>query len=341
MAEPRSVLETVFDILGRSGISFQKSLNAACLTCPRCNKKNKLYIYKKGNFRCFYCCGDHGARPFSGSCEWALFELTGERPSDIKDEVFGVGAPLAVFLDADIRNPYEEEEEDGDVVYKMDPVYPPLDFVHLNTEAGQKGLKYLESRGIPAELAMSLDIRYHPMSQRVVFPVKRGDDWLGWQSRIVVSNVLRNEETGAEGEVPKALTSRGLPKERLFMFQDSLRGSPHAILCEGPVDAIHASKCGGAIASLGKMVSETQLQILRNSGILRLYLALDPDAYKEAHQIVRKMSSDFEIYDMRPPKPYKDIGEMPMDEVVSLMITAPKVTPSYIFAQIKDHYDGR
>ena len=41
---------------------------------------------------------------------------------------------------------------------------------------------------------------------------------------------------------------------------------------------------------------------------------------------------------MRPPAGYSDIGEMPMEEVKRLMLTAPKLDPTHLFLYLKDYY---
>lgn len=121
------------------------------------------------------------------------------------------------------------------------------------------------------------------------------------------------------------------------MFSDRINAE-HAVLCEGPIDALKAHLCGGNVAALGKGVSSHQLELLKHSGITRLYLALDPDAFVESQNILKLMVQYVEVYDMRPPQPYKDLGEMPMEEVKVLMDQAPKLDANHMFLYLKDPY---
>jgi hypothetical protein len=177
---------------------------------------------------------------------------------------------------------------------------------------------------------------FWPAESRVVFPVTSNEKLLGWQSR----TILPDKWIGEDGEihsVPKALTYSGLAKDRTLMFADRIVGS-HAVLCEGPIDAIKAHLVGGNVASLGKAVSKYQLNLLVNSGITKLYIGLDPDASDEVSGIIRKLSEyDIEIYDMRPPN--GDLGAMTFEAVYDLYLNAPKVNAANIFLNLKDWHD--
>ena len=121
------------------------------------------------------------------------------------------------------------------------------------------------------------------------------------------------------------------------MFNERLMGSKHAVLCEGPIDAIKADKCGGNVASMGKIVGNKQLQFILDSGIKDLYLALDPDADIETAKIVDKLSDKLQIRHMlatgQSTKP--DLGAMDFDEVFELFKKAPLVNRNKVFIYLK------
>ena len=124
------------------------------------------------------------------------------------------------------------------------------------------------------------------------------------------------------------------------MFGDRITGD-HAVLCEGPVDALKAHLCGGNVCSLGKLVSIYQLNLLRNSGIRKLYLALDPDAFMEAGRLLRDVADELEVYDMRPPASLSDdtdLGKMSLEAVRDLMVAAPRLDRHHMFLYLKDFY---
>ena len=121
------------------------------------------------------------------------------------------------------------------------------------------------------------------------------------------------------------------------MFQDRI--TDHVVLAEGPVDALKAHLCGGNVASLGKNVSSYQLDLIRQSGVKRLYLALDPDAFNESQAILKKMAYDLEIFAMVPQS--GDLGGMSFEEVYRLYLEAPKLGPNHLFLWLnRELYNG-
>jgi hypothetical protein len=164
-----------------------------------------------------------------------------------------------------------------------------------------------------------------------VFPVELQGRLVGFQERTVLESTKTwDEETGKWLEMPKVLSSKGIPRDHVVMFGDRVQRSPHVVLCEGPIDAIKAHLCRANCAAMGKAVSRWQLQHLRDLGVRRVYLALDPDAAEETARLVRELS-DLELYLMHPPPGYKDLGEMPMEAVLELFLRAPRVNPGHLF----------
>ena len=326
--------------LDEGGVSYSQNSVSYILSCPRCRKKQKLYIRKKdARFVCWVCKETEG---FQGAAEWALCELLGYSVADIRKKLYGdESSPGGLYLDIQLRDFYDPEEEGDEEppgAIFFPEVMPDPGFRDLDSAAGAEGRRYLESRGISLDIAKAYDIQYAPADNRVIFPVKSGGRVLGWPARLAGPSEYWDAEHGIQVSVPKALTSFGLKKDRLFMFGDRLAGSRHAVLCEGPVDALKAHLCGGNVASMGAAVSATQLRLLRNSGIERLYLALDPDAYRDAQRVVKELCTDMEIYDMRPRLPHKDLGEMSMEAVKELFDAAPRIDRNYLFIYLKDHY---
>jgi len=325
------------ELLDEGGVSFKQNSRSFIMSCPRCLKPDKVYLRKSdGIFICFVCAEVDG---FRGRAEWLLTELLHRPVAELRTTLYGQTETTGSgVLDLQLQDFYE-------VGVDPEPVSPPpmleVDpdpgFRELDTEAGAPGRQYLEKRGIPVAVAREYGIWYWPQEHRVVFPVRAGGRLLGWQARYCGRTTFYDRETDAPAKVIKAMTTPGLKRDRVLMFGDRLTGD-HAILCEGPVDALAAHLCGGNVATLGKIVSPQQLQLLRNSGIRKLYLALDPDAYREAAGVLNAMVDDLDIYDMRPPAPYLDLGEMPMSAVVELMASAPRIDRNYLFLYLTDHH---
>jgi hypothetical protein len=320
-------------LLEDDGIKYTQNHKSLILKCPKCRKSDKLYIRKSdGRFVCWVCADTEG---FSGKPEWALAALTGRDIGDLRKHLYGASGPTTLFLDIRAEDFFAEDDEIPIFIPdELPEVLPAPGFVEL---AGSPGATYLAKRGIPLPVALEYDIKYWPAEGSVVFPVVSRGRLVGWQTRKIGKTEWVDEDSGVTIKIPKAMTSVGLKKERVLMFGDRITGD-HAILCEGPIDAIKATQCGGNVASLGKLVSRTQLELLKHSGISKLYLALDPDAFIESAKILKEMSRYMKVFDMRPPEPYKDLGEMPMAEVKHLMDNAPLLGPNHIFIYLKEKY---
>src|SRR6266851_2219852 len=287
--------EALKALLDEDGVPYKQNAKSFILNCPRCRKREKLFFRKSdGRFVCWYC---REIDNFQGRPEFGLVEVLRLPFIEIKVRLYGPGVVNAgEFLDVKVRDFFSDKDEVPEDTF--DPptmVYPP-DFLPIDNKFSAPGADYLRGRGIDLETAKFYDLHFWPPRRRIIFPVKLQGRVIGWQ-------------------------------DRCLMFGDRLNNSPHCILTEGPIDALKAHLCGGNVATMGKAVSAPQINLIRNSGIQKLYLALDPDAYRETKRLTSEFG-DLELYDMRPPAPYKDLGEMTLEAVHELFLTAPKTSNS-------------
>jgi DNA primase len=307
------------EMIEEGGVPFKEGASSFIFTCPRCNKSEKLYVRKTdGRFVCFVCKEDSG---FQGRGEFGLAEIYGQSVSNIKSQICDFAAVKATeTIKLALIDPYEpnwdKEESIG-----LDEVEYPSDFVDHKSDLFQLGRQYLLKRGLNDEIIEKYQIMAHPAWRTVVFPIKIDGILVGWQERSYVNSFK--------------FTSKGFKKAQCLMFQDNLNDSDHAILCEGPMDALMCHYIGGAVASMGKGVSQIQLDILKDNA-KKLYIALDPDANTEIDSVCRKMYGEVdEIYIMEPPKGKKDLGECSFEEVKEQFNIAKKYT-GQIFLHLKE-----
>lgn len=313
--------DNLVKLIKQSGITHKENAISFIFTCPKCNKKDKLYIKKStGQFICFFCVTTVG---FKGKSEYAL-NLLLERPyKDIQKDIYdNIEQKAEAFIKVNIKD-FEDDDEIEKEIKVLETFTYPLDYYELDHEFSIKGAEYLRSRGLNVDYCKEYDIRYSPTEQRIVFPVKENDIIYGWQKRTITNN----------SNIPKILGSKHLPKNQTLMFIDRIKGLDYTVLCEGPVDALSAHLCGGNVATMGKQVSEGQMLLLLNNNIKKVYLALDPDAYVEMDNLYQKWKHVFDFYLMQATK--KDLGEMNYEEVYSLFKSAPKIEPHYIFSYFK------
>ncbi len=327
-----------------SGLSFRQNGVSWIFECPRCNKKDKLYLRKRdGQFVCWYCQSLNG---FRGKPEFALKELLSVPLSNVREKLYGVsfesvtGAELDTIELVDFFG--EEDEIPGDIS-PVAAVAFPFDFLDIDDPKAIKGLLYLTlKRGISLEVAKEIGIKYHPEDHRVIFPIVVGGRLVGWQARTIDQEKGVTEE-GVEWKIDKILTSpRSLERDRVCMFADSLDSSDHVIVCEGPVDAIKCHMVGGAVATMGKTVSPGQIDLIRlkmrrltEKGFRpRLYLGLDPDAAGELNRLCRILAEDFQVYQLLPMPGYKDLGEMSFDQVRRQVLSAQRINTGNLFPSV-------
>lgn len=331
------------DFIENSGLSFHKTPASWIFDCPNCGKKKKLYIRRKdGRYVCFSgsCTRDN----FSGkSPEYALEVLTKTPLKTLRSLLYEEAAEVGkLALAAPVF--YDEDDDEIVVVEESTPTVLtyPYHYYKLNHPHAAKGIAYLASRGIPLAIAQEYGIRYSPIEQRVIFPVRSEEGLLGWQGRLITPTDWLDEESGAMASASKILSSPQLPKETTVMFGHRLT-TDHVVLCEGPVDAIKAHLCGGNVASMGKGVSAGQIEFIKHvieifvgqSGrscrsTRRFYSGLDPDAADEVGRLVEAFGDDYECYQLEPPLD-KDLGAMTFEEVYDLYRRARRIDTTSLF----------
>lgn len=275
--------------------------------CPCCGGKEKLYIEKStGESVCFKQ-GTPMCPKNRSTAEYALHCLTKIAIKAIKDllysKEFVIQSDIASFTDL-IKETKTSKNKDTLELGTLEMHFHPID-----TEESRPGIYYLLKRGITLEMMKKYDIMYSPVMRRVIFPVIMDQKIYGWQGRAI-------------DNVDKAFRMHNMPgpwKTLTLMFYDNIVNKEFAILAEGPVSALKFEKVGNFVASMGKGISQTQLELLRKAGIKKLYLALDRDADDKLEQIVDTMMKDglrdsIECFQIPIPKHRGDFGDCTYEE---------------------------
>jgi len=330
--------KALHEFIRNSGLRPRNNSLSYVFACPRCAKKDKLYIRKRdGRFVCWVCRESDG---YQGRAEFALADLTGVNVKEVQAALYGgiVDSNGDAYLHVQLRDFFGEDDETPEDI-GFTPLYPtmfPPDIYPIDEPASRRGLAYVESRGIDLALAKTYDLHYQPAKLRVVVPIVMGGELFGWQARIVDGlETYYDEETDTVREVPKVLGNEGLVRERTLMFADNLQGSPHAVITEGPFDGIKAHLCGGNVATMGKGVSEAQIALVRNAGIRKVYLALDEDAARDTMRLCEKMG-DLELYLLRTPPGRSDLGASTPQEVYREFLRAQRINAGHVLVYLDE-----
>lgn len=323
-------------LVEQSGLSFRQNSVSWIFTCPRCEKKDKLYLRKRdGRFICWRCAETDN---FQGRAEYLLTELLGRPLAELRQQLYGLEIHLEgqYVAPLQLKDFYGEDDDEEEFVTEAGfaPNAFPLDFYSIDHKKAAPGLKYLiEERGVPVDIAVKYGLRYSVSQRRVIFPIVIDKTLVGWQARTIDPDSGITED-GEPWQVQKILTSPGVDRQRLLMFQDNLIGLDYATMFEGPLDSIKADKCGGNVATMGAAVSRGQLLILRKKGIKRLYLGLDPDAAEATSHLARQMG-DLELFQMNPPAGRKDFGASTFEETYDSFRSARRISSGNVFIFIR------
>ncbi len=319
----------LLQVIKESGIRYEQNSRSFIFTCPRCEKAKKLYIDKSsGQFVCWKCAETENYR---GRPEYALADLLDLPVRIVQSKLYGGDhVPVAIQLGIKLVDYFGEEDEVDEDAKPIATTWWPAEYLEISDPKSSRGQAYLAGRGISLAMAIRYGLRYNPLQERVVFPVSKGNDLYGWQARTIKPNVYLDDK-GVRREFPKILSSTAIPRSQTLMFADRITGE-HAVLCEGPVDSIKSHYCGGNVATMGKAVTAAQIRLLINSGVKRLYLALDPDASDEMQRLMRDNFDDFELYEMRAKGGGKaDLGAMSYEDVYELFLDAKPLLPGHLF----------
>lgn len=296
-------------LLDQKGVFYEIGKRAFIIDClqPSCRKERHCYLWKSdGGAICFKCGQRMGWRR-------VVAAITHCDVRDAYSVLFGVGAGdrLGFELDPklfDEKDPGEDEEE-LDASIQLGPDFVPVGWSDV-------GVGYLQKRGVTdATLICEYDLRYHGWMNAVVFPVKRDGVCYGWQARFI------------DPQTNQRMTSFSFNKARFLLNWDRAKSQSKVILVEGPFDCIAADIPGlvGAVASLGKGVSQDQIKLLLDSPIEEIYLGLDEDATSEVYDVLGRIGLSKKVFRIFPPKHREDFGASKKDEIAVQLAEAVRL----------------
>lgn len=320
-----------------AGLSFKQNSKSFIFTCPLCSGKEKLYIRKRdGRFACWKCRETQG---FQGAPEYAFAKLQDLPVSVIKKALYGhSGEKSTTFIDLPFKEFLDEDDDFIEIVQEetLQQATWPYYCIELTFKGAKRGVDYLASRGIPLEVAQQYQIRYSPEKEALVFPIIVNSRLVGWQFRTIEKTQELLEDNTVLTRT-KAWSSKDIPRDRVFMFQDNLVASEHAVLCEGPIDAIKARLVGGNVCAMGKVITEAQVNRLLMSGITKVYVALDPDAFMELTPLLDRFKEDVQVLRVEIPnvnsKP--DLGALSFEDAKNCILAAQPLLRNRLYPWTK------
>lgn len=145
---------------------------------------------------------------------------------------------------------------------------------------------------------------------RIIFPIYQRGVYRGFQARTVYKNT-NPKYTGAAGMEKKTI---------LYNYDIAFSQKEMIILTEGFFDCL---KIGTkAVATLGKIISDEQIRMIKLGDFNKVVVFLDKDAEKEGRQNVKKLKQYFKTYLAIPPR--KDPAEMSRQEIDDMLCSKLK-----------------
>ena len=302
-------------ILDEEGIKYRENSKHYFLDeCPTCGGKDKLNVDKKSKLWVCWSCvqtdqfdeNKHGRGNL-----WTFLQLIGFDVQQIRKMLKGrkFFKYTGDFQFASITNIHEEINDDR--TKEIVPITIPKWLVYLDrTEDNiiqfKEAYDYLWKRHVRTkEQFQNFLLYYNPMQKRIVFPaITKDHQCIGLQSRDITERhkdkhpkctnkecdmrfyyYFKGEEEDPKvcwscGEpleetfYPKSLNTQNFAKTEFFYNEQNINWTKPVVLVEGPFDAINVHN---SMAFLGKMLSDTQFNILFEKSPPEIVLYMDGD----------------------------------------------------------------
>lgn len=168
---------------------------------------------------------------------------------------------------------------------------------------------YLAERNLSEETCKKFKIKYNPVEDTIVFPIR---DIKGHLVALTQRKVKQKQ----------FINDHYMSKANIFLLSDLLKeGYNHAVVVESQTDALSAWQYGyPAIALMGSGTTQEQIDVLNNTPIRFYTLMYDNDdaGRKGAERFKKMIRNDVLVEDVIPPKG-KDINSMTKEEVDLLL----------------------
>jgi hypothetical protein len=288
------------------GVHYKTGRSSLITTCinPACGKEEHMWVRRSTGRSICYKCNER----------WDWRGLVSTIARVTRNEAYGV---LFGFGAGDeLAGSYEDPFTALAVEIRKDkPITFGLDM--LPAETSEEALAYLESRHVQPQQVLDFDIKWNGSMRSVIFPVCRDGVMYGWQGRRVKPDL---------GQLKTISTV--FNKSNFLMNWDRAKLQNGIAVVEGPFDCTSADvEPGvGAAATLGKGLSQEQINMLLKSPAERLYIGLDPDAFEEVYELVGMLGLSKKVFRVRVPEHRADFGECLAPEVTEMYKKALPMT---------------
>lgn len=307
------------------------------LDCPFCGEHDKkLYVSPKGQFICFKC-ESRGNSPISFFMQY--YDVSYKEASDmLKDEDFAI--PKVEPVDNEtllsrlvaLNTKVEKQKQAG----KKCPAFPTNTKLlrdNLNNPESYPYLWYLKNRGITLQQIYKYNLGYltsgtiktqdkdMTISNSIIFPTYGlNNDVIYWSTRSIEPN-------------PFIKSFNALAKDNEYSRKDVVFNLNHVkdkmVICEGIFNAISSTVADYVgVATLGKAITDDQINLMLKVNPKYFYVFLDNDAMKEEIKLIDRLKQRISldrIYLVVNPYKDKDANDLGSTIVKELLDKAQPV----------------
>ena len=249
-----------------------------------------------GSFHCFTCSESGNLAKFIGAC----FD---------KDKIFGEDWLLENysynFVKKELTLPVIDLDQKKEEAHHLDEsVLEQFSDYH----------PYMSKRKLTDDIIKKFEIKYDPLTKSIVFPVRDLSGKISFLTRRSIDGLLPN---GA-----RYMLDKGADKNVIYLLYNILKEDiKEVIVCEGQINALTSWSYGHpAVALLGAGTSESQIEVLNNTGIKHYILCYDndPAGRKGAGRFKKFIRKDVFVDDIIMPEG-KDINDLSKEEFEDLV----------------------
>jgi DNA primase len=187
----------------------------------------------------------------------------------------------------------------------------------LDAMGSDRAKSYFAGRNISTQTMQHFQLGYSEKQDMVTVPVHAPDGTpVGFVGRSVEGKVFKN--------------TPGLPKSKILFNLHRVKNSDNVYVVESSFDVIRLYQCGfPAVATLGANVSKQQIELLQKY-FNNIFVIADNDEAggNMKNKIIDNLGSRVSIIQLN--KEYKDIGDMPDEEIKKLDESFDKVIASML-----------
>lgn len=319
--------------------------------CPFCHEsRKKLYISPSGKFICFIC-NTKGSGILSFVEQYYDCSAK-EAKAILHDQNYDtVSSPILVnhSENESLLSKLIQIQEKQKVKVKQ-LVSPPIPtnwhnlINNMDNPEAYPYFNYLHGRGLTLEDIRDFDLGYVTngvvkrkgkkdlrIQKSIMFPTYNQDGKLiYWSTRSIEAHpyVKSINAPATQDEISR--------KDILFNGSHVIKDNSYMVICEGPINAITSSinqlEYFGyvGVATLGKQVTDKQIELMKKLQPLKFLIFLDNDAKSQELDLIERMEAidipDNKIYLVKNPYGDKDANDLGRKAVYELLNYAKPVT---------------